>query len=103
MRRDLKKSLQLATHMFMAGHAHMTRLESDQHFSVFWLAQYTAYKLSRLALAAYCGCNLQLGSLVLTLQYVQWCSHYNNYVHFKKVSILPFYLCLCYRDGLPWT
>ena len=60
--------MQLATHMFMAGHAHMTRLESDQHFPVFWLAQYTAYKLSRLALAANSSCNLQLGSLVLTLQ-----------------------------------
>ena len=70
MRRDLKKSLQLATHVFMAGHAHMTRLESDEHFSVFWLAQYTAYKLSRLALAANSSCNLQLGSLVLTLQYM---------------------------------
>ena len=96
MRRDLKKSLQLATHVFMAGHAHMTRLESDKHFSVFWLAQYTASKLSRLALAANSSCNLQLGSLVLTLQYVQWCSHYNmcNGAHTPRVCEIRSYYSL---------
>ena len=46
VRRDLKNKPTgyttsngyLLTCEFMPGHAHMTRLESGQHFAVFWLA-----------------------------------------------------------------
>ena len=33
-------------HMFMPGHAHMTRLESCQHFAVFLLAVQFQYSYS---------------------------------------------------------